>query len=142
MTPADFEWLYRASLDPSQAWQWRYGGATPAREQFLQLLHEGVTCQYVVEQRSTGAAFGHVSLYGLHSQGHAQLAAMKDPTFPDRGLMIEAVALFVNYAFRVFPLRNATLSLGGVSGPLIPLDDQIGRKESRGEATMSRRADA
>ena len=106
MSPTDFEWLYQISLDPVQGWRWRFRGATPSREQFGRMIHEGVACQYVAERLEQCVPLGCVVLYDVHTQGHGKVAVLKDPACDDAGLMIEATALFVEYVFKVFPLRK------------------------------------
>jgi RimJ/RimL family protein N-acetyltransferase len=70
-------------------------------------MWDDVLSQYLIEQLSTGEAIGHVVAHQprlIH--GTAHVAIIVRPDLYGKGWPLEGAGLFVDYLFRVFPLRK------------------------------------
>ncbi len=99
--------LYRAALDPSWSYRWRFRGATPSPQAFGALLFEGVHCQLVARHPVSHELLGLVVAYDYQPEpGHVKVGFVRTAAGALGGLMIEAMFLFVDHLFRTFPLRK------------------------------------
>ncbi|MGH9920757.1 MAG: GNAT family N-acetyltransferase [Nitrososphaerales archaeon] len=106
--PSDIPLLYRAALDPSQSYRWRFRGTTPSLEQFADALYRGTLGQFAVIDRSTGSLHGLVVLYNsMPEAGWAYIAFQRVQNEEVRtGHMMVGGCLLLDYAFKNWALRK------------------------------------
>jgi RimJ/RimL family protein N-acetyltransferase len=107
--PAHHRALYELAFRGQNSFRWRYRGAMPTFSAFEQSLYAGVLCQFVVcpvdePQRVVGLVVAYNS---SPQDDTCYLAAVMDDRVRTGG--VEAVALFVRYLFRHWPLRKVYL---------------------------------
>jgi hypothetical protein len=104
LEPTHYAVLYRAAVQPSSAYRWRWRGRTPSPDEFQATLFSGVTSQYVV-------VGGQGSLIAF-------LRASEDEA-TDRGGMVEGIALFIAYLFETFPYERLFADVPEYNVPLL-----------------------
>ncbi|WP_194837259.1 GNAT family N-acetyltransferase [Nocardia sp. XZ_19_369] len=118
LQPGDTEYLYALAVRPENCFRWRYRGAPPAPERFVEELWAQVLTQYVVRRIDDDQPAGHVVAYSADRHGsHAYLGAVFEPAYAGTGLAAEAITLFVRYLFRTFPFRKLYLEVPGFNWP-------------------------
>jgi len=103
----DYDVLRLALLSEGMALHWRYRGATPAPEQFVEQLWAGVLCQFIVTTPNDPRPRGLVLCYNadLHS-GFAYVAATKLSPLDRTTLVARGFAMFLGYVFDVWAFRK------------------------------------
>ena len=110
LRPADYPVLYELAFTGDTAWRWRYRGDSLRYEDFVSSLWQNVTAQYVIEEKATGALAGMISVYSYRPRDqHAHLSLLLAPAARGAAWPFEAVAIFINYVFTVWPLRKLYL---------------------------------
>lgn len=119
-TPEHYPTLYRelSCVDGATAWRSRGRIASPA--EFEKLLWHDVAFSCVAIQTAAtggdGPLVGLVELFGLDEpNGHAQLSVAAFEGFTTSGLVVEAVALFLDEVFWRFNLRKVYAMLSDSS---------------------------
>lgn len=106
LLPADYDFIYRLSMQGESLWRWRYRGATPSPQLFQSSLWEGVLAQFVVEDRRQ-RSIGLVSLYNADMvSGHAYVGILIEPPRTGIGWPLEALLLLIEYGFTTWPFRK------------------------------------
>jgi RimJ/RimL family protein N-acetyltransferase len=112
--PDDIGFLYQLAAQSETSFRWRYRGAPPAFDRFVNDLWQQVMVQFVVRGTAKNAPAGHVVVYGADpSLHHAYLGAAFLPAHVGSGLAAQIVALAVRYLFHTFPLRKVYLEVPG-----------------------------
>jgi RimJ/RimL family protein N-acetyltransferase/aryl carrier-like protein len=112
--PDDIGFLYALAVDPDTGFRWRYRGSVPAFERFTADFWTGVVVQLVARRIEDDRPVGHVVAYGGDlSVGHTYLGAVFQPDCIGSGLAAQAVAVFVRYLFKTFPLRKIYMEVPG-----------------------------
>lgn len=103
---SDYEFLYDLLLGEENGYRYRFRGATPSPEQFVQHLWQAVLAQYVVVD-TTGEPVGLVSSYGYDANAaYVRLAVALAPRAAGRGWAMESAVLFIQYLFDLWSLRK------------------------------------
>jgi len=103
---SDMPFFFELMHDERIGFRWRFRGQTPSFEAFTASMWQGVTAQFVIEDKK-GAPLGLVVLYNVdHRHGIAYLATMVRPDLVGRGWPMEGLQLFCDYVFRVWALRK------------------------------------
>jgi RimJ/RimL family protein N-acetyltransferase/aryl carrier-like protein len=112
--PDDIGFLYGLAVDPDNGFRWRYRGSVPSFERFTAEFWTGVVVQLVARRIEDDRPVGHVVAYGGDmSMGHIYLGAVFQPDCTGGGLAAQAVAVFVRYLFKTFPLRKIYMEVPG-----------------------------
>ena len=112
--PDDIGYLYGLAADPDTGFRWRYRGSVPSFERFSSEFWAGVLVQLVARRIQDDQPVGHVVAYGGDmSMGHTFLGAVFQPEYTGTGLAAQAVAVFVRYLFKTFPLRKIYIEVPG-----------------------------
>lgn len=117
LTLADYADLHRILTQYGTLVGWRFRGRPPAPEVFPAVIAEGVDVQAVIVRKDrVSEPVGLVSSYGHnHRDGYTHLAVAVDERVMKTGWPLEGVALFIDYLFRVFPLRKLYVETTGWS---------------------------
>ena len=59
---SDYDFLYRLFTAEDHTFLWRFRGAAPGPEAFLQMLWQNVLCQFIVSDQRTGDPVGLMAL--------------------------------------------------------------------------------
>ena len=107
--PRHHQALYGLAFRDQNNFRWRYRGTIPPFVTFEQSLYTGVLCQFAVCPNENRDRFaGLVVAYNSNSQdGFCYMAAITDKTFGSG--TVEAVALFLRYLFKYWPIRKIYL---------------------------------
>jgi hypothetical protein len=112
LVPEDYPYIRQAESAPELSARWRYRGATPSPDEWLQGLWAGRLAQFVVVARRSSTPIGLVAAYRANfQQGHAALAAERFGSARRSPLLVVGVALFVDYVFKCFALRKLYMEL-------------------------------
>ena len=108
-TPDHHRALYQLITHEQINFRWRFRGAIPPYELFLQNLNAGVLQQFVVTVLGQpDALVGFVVAYNASPQdGTCYLGAVMAPEFRVGGL--ESIGLFLRHLFSVWPFRKIYL---------------------------------
>ena len=107
LNQADHGRLYELSVTPRTIHTWRFAGAVPTFEEFVQSLNQGVHFQLVIAKRDSFEPIGLINLYNANFRhGYAYLATIVEPSLQSTGIGMEAVFAFVYYSFSVWPLSK------------------------------------
>jgi len=118
--PDDVPMLYKAAMDPTHSFRWRYRGATPSVGEFADGLHEGTLVQFIIERLDDGRPQGLVAAYRASMDaGHAYVAFQRisPPGHRGAGEMFEGLYLFVQYLFRTWNFRKLYAEVPGYNYP-------------------------
>jgi len=125
---SDVSLLYRAAQSPRSAFRWRYRGALPPpTQQFVDLLHEGVLAQFIVEAKADGSAQGLVVAYdAIHEYGTCCVAFQRIGPSVGGGEMFIGMYHLIEYVFSRWSMRKLYADvpeynleyIGGSFGPL------------------------
>ena len=100
--------------------RYRHRGVSKSPEAYAQSLWQSVLCQFIVESISTGKPLGVVVAYGAdfrNSRSH--LAVISKQDIEHRVPMLEAMRIFVDYLFAVFPLKKLTAEVISFNWPRV-----------------------
>jgi len=104
---SDYEYLYQLSLSPPNLTLWRYRGATPSPDRFVESLWTDVLAQFVLIDTRELRPIGLVYCYQPDFRnGHAHLALIMEEISNRPVVAFDAMVLFVNYVFSNWPFRN------------------------------------
>jgi RimJ/RimL family protein N-acetyltransferase len=110
IAPKDHGPLYELAVSQEINWLWRFRGATPTFQQFVQSLHTGVLCQFVVTAADADDPLGLVIAYNADMRNRfCYAAACLAPNVNRTGMGIEAFILFVQYVFYCWEFRKIYL---------------------------------
>ena len=129
----DYEQLRVIELREDLVPLWRYQGATPSPERWVEGFWNGVLAQFIVIGKASGEALGLVSLYNVDFRhGYGYLAATKFDPGARSPSFLEGVALFLDYVFKSWNLRKlyietSEMSLAQFRSGLELLFEQEGR---------------
>ena len=101
--------LYELGFRDQNSFRWRYRGTQPSFASFEQSLNAGVLCQFAIcPNNGTDEFVGLVVAYNASPQDDfCYMAAITDRKFGSG--TVEAVALFLRYLFRYWPIRKIYL---------------------------------
>lgn len=86
---------------------WQRGVSVSSPESFAEHLWRSVLVQHLVLEVTAAAPVGLVTAYDADFRnGTARVALLLDRSLHGEGWPLEALALFVNYVFRTWPLRK------------------------------------
>ena len=103
--PTYFEQIYGWCTAPEVAQTWRYRGSTPSPETFAHDLWQGVLCQYLAYDTSSGEPVGLVSLYDANlASRRAFVSCLIAPAWHSTGVATEAMRLILRHGFDSWPL--------------------------------------
>lgn len=120
VTPEDYPWLYALASSDEHVGRWRYRGALPRPEVFVEQLWADVHAQMIVESRN-GAAIGLVTAYGADPRnGVVRVALILESGAKRKGWPLEGAMLFFDHLFRHWPIRKVY-----IEGPDVVME-QIG----------------
>lgn len=106
VTPEDYPYLFRLSLDPRVTFRWRLRSATPTYEAFVAGIGQGVLVQHLVVLPD-GAPVGLVTVYNADLRIQvANLALLLDPAVQRTRIGVDALVLFLNHVFTAWSLRK------------------------------------
>src|SRR5262249_2616401 len=72
--PGDYQRLRALELAPQLLWRWRHTGSTPAPEQWVTSLWNGVVAQYLIVDHRSGDWIGIVAAFQADNRnGHAHV---------------------------------------------------------------------
>jgi RimJ/RimL family protein N-acetyltransferase/acyl carrier protein len=104
---SDYPFLRALETSPGALVRFRHRGVPTSPENHVQSLWRGVLCQFVVVLRATNKPVGLVTSYGADFRnGRSHIAIIVEPETQGRGSAMEAMRLFIDYLFAVFPLRK------------------------------------
>lgn len=106
LNPNHHAMLYELGFRDQNNFRWRYRGSMPTYATFEQNLFAGVLCQFAICPNDRADTFaGLVVAYNANPQDNfCYLAVMTDKRFGAGS--VEAVALFLRYLFRYWPIRK------------------------------------
>jgi RimJ/RimL family protein N-acetyltransferase len=105
--PADIPMLYILLTDENVGARWRFRGVVPRRDQFEQILWEGVHAQFVVESSEGGELIGLASAYNASlNAGTVNMGIAITDHLSLRGYGIEAFILLARYLFATWSFRK------------------------------------
>lgn len=120
----DLPALYRASLEPTSSFRWRYRGKTPGPQEFEETLHLGVVSQFAVADPATDHLLGLVSAYNHRPEARScHLAFLRCADAPRTGTatgtgtgttggeLVEGACLFLDYLFATFDLHRVRMEV-------------------------------
>jgi RimJ/RimL family protein N-acetyltransferase/acyl carrier protein len=94
---------------PSSLIRFRHRGVPTSPENWVQSLWHGVLSQFLVVLAHDERPVGLVTSYGADLRsGRSHVAIIVRPEIEGRGPAMEAMVLYINYLFAVFPLRKLT----------------------------------
>ena len=106
----DYEALRVAELHEDLVPLWRFQGATPSPEEWVQRLWHGVLAQFTVLSLLDRSPLGLVCVYGANFQHRfAYLAAAKFDVHSRSPGFVEGLAMFISYLFKSFDFRKIYL---------------------------------
>lgn len=104
---SDQPFIHDLFVNPEMGWRLRYRGATPSFEFHLEQALDGVHAQWIVEGSRSGDALGVVALSSPnYSDGFMYLTVIGIPRVHRTGLLMEATAICLDYAFWSWPIRK------------------------------------
>lgn len=111
VTPQDYPGLRMADLSPQLGARWRFRGATPTPEQWVQ-ANQPMLAQFLVFSTARNEALGVVSAYQQNFQDqHAHVAVASSRDEDRSPLLLLGAALFVEYLFRGWNFRKLYFEL-------------------------------
>jgi acyl carrier protein len=109
---ADYSFIREMEMHPNNLVRYRHRGATIGPEAHFQNLWQGVLAQFLVESKITMRPIGVVAAYNAElGHGRCSLATISQPSPGAAEPQLEGTRLFIDYLFRVFPLRKITASI-------------------------------
>jgi RimJ/RimL family protein N-acetyltransferase len=118
LDPSDYPALYEAEFSPELIATWRHRGVSASPEEFHRLLWQGVATQFAVCTPEDPTIRGLVTLYDADMRNqHASFAILSTGGRGQGAAVMEAVFLFITYAFDVFPLRKLYAEVLGFNLP-------------------------
>lgn len=104
---SDISPLYRAAMDSSSSYRWRFRGATLGWDAFVQTLWAGTFAQFMVEGIEDRERFGLVAAYNAQPDlGHAYVAMYRCSPRRGRGEVATGAAMLLSHLFTSFPFRK------------------------------------
>lgn len=103
----DYSMLYFMEQDPAMAQQFRHHSYTIPPERYGEALWAGVDCQFAIESINDGTLVGIVNIHGSDKTNlNARLTILIRPDLHTKAWPLEALPLFIDHVFRVFPFRK------------------------------------
>ncbi|MGO9955502.1 MAG: GNAT family N-acetyltransferase [Solirubrobacteraceae bacterium] len=108
----DYAALSAAEQTGELAIRWRFRGATPSPERWVQNLWQNILAQFIVVRRSDNRPLGLVMSYRADFQdGHAHLAIESFDTAQRGPHMMLGGALFIEYVFNCWDFHKLYLEV-------------------------------
>lgn len=106
LLPEQHRQLYALAVAEHIGFRWRFRGAVPPFSVFEQTLHHNVPLQLAIVPREAPARLvGLASAYNMNFQDGTSYVSLVTDKRSGAGAL-EALALFVRYLFRLWPLRK------------------------------------
>jgi RimJ/RimL family protein N-acetyltransferase len=111
----DYPFLYSLSTNVELTFRWRFRGAVPRFERFVEALWNDVMVQFVVCDLDT-LPIGHAVIYSPDLRdGHAYAAMIMEPRYVNTGAGVEAMALLLDYTFAGWDFRKIYLEASEIT---------------------------
>lgn len=119
--PDDFPYLYYGLFcAPDNLFRSRLHGDTPSLEEFVHRIGEHAVAQFVLAHVSNGQPFGHAAVYGLNLRdGVCFFEVTTAPEGMKAPESHEGTSLFLDYVFRMWPVRKIYAHLSDFNLPLV-----------------------
>lgn len=106
ITPADYDFIYDLETSPHTSYRWRHQGQTPSPDAVVESLWAGTLAQFLIVRRETGEPVGFVNAHNADlANGFCYIAMVGHPKFERTALVMDGMALFLNYLFSTWPFR-------------------------------------
>ncbi len=103
----DMPTLYSMTIEYDVLWRWRFSGTIPNYETFVKSVMNGSLANYCIVSTGNEKIMGLLSSYNADLRnGTVFVAVVMGRKHFFTGSGIEAIALFINYLFNVWPLRK------------------------------------
>jgi RimJ/RimL family protein N-acetyltransferase len=107
VSEADYEYLYGLFTREEHTFLWRFRGAAPGPEVFVQMLWQNVLCQFVVIRRKDSSRVGLITAFNSDFRnGFTYLALVIDPGATKTLAAHDSTMLLINYLFRGWNFRK------------------------------------
>lgn len=119
--PDDFPYLYFGLFStPENLFRSRLHGDTPSLEEFVHRLGDHAAAQFVFGHMSNVQPFGHAAVYGLNLRdGVCAIEVTTSPEVMQAPESREGISLFLDYVFRMWPVRKIYAHLSDFNLPLV-----------------------
>jgi hypothetical protein len=106
--PADFAFVATLETHPEVHFRWRHRGTTPSPERLLSSLWDGALVVLLAEHVAAGGPFAMLAAYGADLRnGWCSFGVAAVPDLPAGPTpTLDAVVLFLDYLFALWPLRK------------------------------------
>ncbi|MEU6073186.1 GNAT family N-acetyltransferase [Micromonospora sp. NPDC047074] len=120
VVPDDIGFLYSLATTPETCFRWRYRGAPPSLDRFVEDLWRQVLVQFVARRAEDGQPIGQVVAYAADpAMRHLYVGAVFHPGHTGAGLAARSVERFVRYLFHTFPLHKIYFEVPGFNWPQV-----------------------
>jgi RimJ/RimL family protein N-acetyltransferase/acyl carrier protein len=108
VTPGDYPFLYHLAIGTPDSYRWRFRGSQPSFEEFVQThLRQGIFCHFVVESDKLKRPVGYAACYAADMRSRrAYIAIQGAPELANRGLLIDAGRMLIDYLFSEFEFNK------------------------------------
>lgn len=114
----DLDTLYLMATTGSNAYRWRYRGATPPFDVFARQLWEGVLAQYIVIRKRDALPQGIVTLYNANANsGYVYASMSAAPQAVGTGSMMEGLFMALKHAFDTWSFRRIYFEVSAFNLP-------------------------
>jgi RimJ/RimL family protein N-acetyltransferase len=104
---SDQEYVQTAETTGELAARWRFHGATPGPQQWMEQTFSGTLAQYLVFTNPAAPPIGFVTAYEANfAHGHAKLAAARLAEDARSPAMVVAISLLIRHVFACWNLRK------------------------------------
>ena len=98
------------------AYRWRYRDIRPSYEDFVRALYSSVLAQFMILSRETQRPLGLAVAYQPNFKNqNAYIALQGTPDTYDRGLLLDAGWLFIDWLFKAYNFRKLYAEAPGVT---------------------------
>jgi RimJ/RimL family protein N-acetyltransferase len=109
--PSDTDFLYALAVSPETGFRWRFRGAVPSYQTFVEVLWEGINAQFVVRD-GDARPVGHAIIYNIDfNLGLAYIGVALSSAVAGSGAGVECAEILIHYAFCTWALRICYMEL-------------------------------
>jgi RimJ/RimL family protein N-acetyltransferase/acyl carrier protein len=108
VSPPDYPFLYQLAVGTPQAYRWRFRTIQPSFEEFVNsYLRQGIFRHFVVEQTKVQRPVGYAVCYAADiGNGRAYIGLQGSPQYANRGILIGAGRMLIDYLFTEFEFQK------------------------------------